>query len=448
MTLAIAGLILLTYPIFYALLRRYPRRRPWAFVALGALPLLSNIPLGFLYGWPAWSGTVRGFGVSFLVMLSLALITTRPRTRGVLPFWGLFSVYALALFISAFSASAWLATVFVWWQFASLMIVFAAVGGEGYRPEIRASILTGFSIGLTYQALYSISQKAAGIVQAPGTFAHQNILGLATELALLPLVAVALGGDRRRSLMIGIAAALICIAGSGSRATMGIAGAGIVIVALLSLARRITSRKLGAVFLGVALLAIVTPFALNTLNDRFKGSSFTAPELERMRFEKAAKAMADDHPLGVGANQFAIVNNSGGYADRAGIAWQMANRSVPVHNAYLLARAETGRLGEFAFILILAVPLFVALRLSFRDRRFSGGDILLGIAVALAANAIHNTYEFAVHTFPIQALLLVNIGLIASEARNRKQVARRAQTARAQTAEVETRPAVDGGIPA
>lgn len=430
MTLVLAGLMLLTYPAFCALLRMHTRRRHLAYIALGALPLLSNIPMGFLYGWPNWGGTVRGFGVSLLVTLSLALITTRPRYVGILPFWGLFAFYGLMLIISVFGSSMWLATAFVWWQFASLMIVFAAVGGEAYKASVRESLLSGFSIGLVYQALFSIFQKITGVVQAPGTFGHQNILGLATELSLLPLVAVALAGDRRPSVIVGIAAALICIAGSGSRATMGIAAAGVVILTLLSLARRTTPRKVGAAFLGASLLVLVTPFALGTLNERFKGASFVVADEERMRFEQAAKAISDDHPLGVGANQFVFVSNSAGYADKVGIAWQLANRSVPVHNAYLLARSETGWFGELAFILMLAVPCLLGFRLAFGDRKELGGDVLLGAAVALTANMFHNLYEYAAHTFHIQALLLINIGIIASEARHRRNSARIARAAK------------------
>lgn len=430
MALVLAFVILLAYPVFCALLQKFPERRTWAFVAIGALPLLSNLPLGFLYGWPDWSGTVRGFGVSFLTSLALALITVRAPTRGTLPFWGLFAFYGLMLFASVFGSTMWLATTFVWWQFASMMIVFAAVGGEAHIPSVRSSVLTGFSIGLVYQASFSIFQKLTGTVQAAGTFDHQNILGLAIEFSLLPLIAAALSGDRRKIVIVGIVSALICIAGSGSRATMGITAAGAVLLGLLSLARRATPRKIAAAFAGAALLAIVTPFAISTLNDRFRGSTFVTEEEERGRFEEAAKAISKDYPLGVGANQFVFVSNSQGYADKAGIGWQAANRSVPVHNAYLLARAETGWLGQFAFTLLLAVPCLTAFRLAFRERKSGAGDLLLGTAISLMANMVHNMYEFAVHEFSIQALLIINIGIVAAEARHRKQMIRNARKTR------------------
>lgn len=301
-----------------------------------------------------------------------------------------------------------------------MLLVFIAVAREGNQPVIRSSILTGFSIGLAYQALFSISQKLSGVTQASGTFGHQNILGLATELALIPLIAAAFGGLRGRTLYVGIISGLICVAGSGSRATMGILVGSIVLLALLSLARNSNPRKLAAAFLGILALGVATPFGLATLNERFQGESFITGDEERVRFEDAARAIADDNSLGVGANNYVFVSNSEGYADNAGIGWQLANRSVPVHNAYLLARAETGRLGEFAFVLILVAPLTFAFLFAFRNRKSQNGEMLIGCAVALVANLAHNMYEFAVHTLNVQALLFIVIGLVAAEVRNQR----------------------------
>lgn len=428
MTYFLAGLILLSLPCFIALLKRSQRRRLWAFGAIGMLPLLTNLPLeGFAYGWSSWSGISRGFNVSIVVMLSLALIATRQRSVAKLPFWALFWFYGITLFVSVFFASVWLATVFVWWQFLSVLIVFAAVGGEGHRPEIRNSIISGFAFGLIYQAAYIIPQKLTGVLQAAGTFTHQNILGHAIELTLLPIIAVVLGGDRRKILLLAIAVALICVAGSGSRGTTAIVGAAIVLLVLLSLMLRTTSRKIGIAVAGVLALAVATPIAIGTLNDRFQGASFVTEETERENFENIARSMADSHLLGVGANQFVFVSNRDGYADRFNIPWQMSDRSVPVHNAYLLARAETGWLGELALIIIIIVPMIMAIRSAFRYRKKLNGDILIGSAVAIFGVMIHSNYEFAIHLFSIQALFYINLGLIAAELKNRKLLIRQSR---------------------
>jgi hypothetical protein len=158
----------------------------------------------------------------------------------------------------------------------------------------------------------------------------------------------------------------------------------------------------------------MTPFALGSLNERFRGASYVTVEGERESFEKAARRMASDYPLGVGANEFVLIDNLGGYAEAAGVTWRAIDRSVPVHNAYLLARAETGWLGEVAFILLLFVPAIRAVHFALAKRQSPSGDLALGCAIALAANMIHNNYEFAVHTFSVQVLVAINLGIIAA----------------------------------
>lgn len=420
MTYIWAGITILLYPLALILLKNNILRRSWAFIVLGVLSLAPNIPTGYLYGWFGWPGIVKGFGVPIVVVLSLALISTRRGMTSRSPFWWLFALYGAALLISIFPSRVGLATVFVWWQYASLLLVFAAVAGEADKPVIRSAILTGFSIGLSYQALYSISQQLSGVTQAKGTFVHQNVLGLATELILIPLIAIALGGVRTRTTYVGLISGLICVAGSGSRATMGIVGGGIILLGMLSLARNANPRKIAAAFLGVAILAVTTLFALGTLNERFQGENFFTGDDQRVRFEEAARAIADDNFFGVGANNYVLVSNTEGYADEMGVGWQRGNRAAPVHNAYLVARAEAGRLGEIAFFLILAVPIYFALRLSFKHRTSLRGDLLLGCAVALIANILHNMYEYAAHTFAIQVLIMIIIGFVAAEVRNEK----------------------------
>lgn len=417
MTQILAALFIILFFTLVFLLKSRTLSRYTAFTLLSAAPLISNIPTGFFYGWGSWPGTVKGFGISLVTIFALALIQTRRRRSGGFPFVWLLGLYALPLMLSIFAARMWLPTAFVWWQFATLVPVFIAVAGEGSQPKIREAIFLGFALGLTYQALYSVYQKLNGVTQAAGTFGHQNILGLATEFALLPLLAMAFIGQRNKVIYLGIVSGLVCVAGSGSRATMGIVGAVFVLMIVLSLMRNLTPQKITSAGVGLLLLALAVPFALGTLNDRFQGENFMVEDAGRIQFELAAKAMAADNPIGVGANNYAFVSNTEGYADRFELGWQLANRSVPVHHAYLAARAETGRFGEIVFMGILGIPFITALILAFRSGVSSNGDYLLGYAMALLANIIHNAYEYAVHTLHIQALLLIVIGLISSEVR-------------------------------
>lgn len=409
-------LILASLPAFIGFLRQNPHRRAWAFTALGVMLFLGDTLRidGAIIAWPLWNGIARGVEISPVDSLMVALIATRRRTPGALPLWSVVGLYGAALCLSLVPASVPMASLFVCWQFARMILLFMAVGGECHRDDLRAGLLAGLSLGLMLQAGYVMQQKAHGMVQATGTMFHQNSLGMMTELAVLPLLAALLAGDRRKLIIAGIVAGMIVIAGGGSRGAMGIAGGGVVVMMLLSLIRGVTPIKAKVVGLGLVALAIATPLAMMTLKDRFGSSSMTVQDDQRPAFERAATEMAADHPLGVGANLYVPTANTKGYADRAGVAWNFANRSAPVHNAYLLARAETGWAGELALILLLIVPLLRGLRLAFARRHGLRGEMALGSAVALGVNVVHNNFEFAVMTYNVMALLFVNLGLVAA----------------------------------
>lgn len=413
------ALILISLPLFIALLKQHSNRRDLALVALGVMPFISgNLQIdAAVITWPLWSGAVRGIQISPVDTLAIALILTRTKGSNSLPFFGLLGFYASTLVLSLTAASVPMATVFSCIQFLRVTIFFIAIGGEFARPGAPTNLLVGLSLGLMLQAGYVITQKLSGVVQASGTMGHQNILGMMTELALLPLIAAVLDGNRRKLVYAGIVAGLIVIAGGGSRGAMALVTGGIVILTVLSLARRRSPRKLKIVGLGVMAMAAIIPLGLATLEDRFGDSSFTTEEEQRAAFERSARAMAADYPLGVGANLYVPVANMEGYADKAGVAWNFANRSAPVHNAYLLARAETGYAGEIAFFLLLAVPAVFGLRAAFAQRSDAGGAIALGSSVGLIAIIVHNFYEFAAHAYNPQALILLNIAVIAGHIR-------------------------------
>ena len=424
MTQLLAIIAILCWPLTIYLMRRYPNHRNVAFVAVALLSLMPNVPIGYIYGWPAWAGPVAGIAIPFSFVIALALMVTRRGRLGKIPFIGIISLYGGCIALSILFARMWMATVFSIWQFALVTIIFLAVAGEAYKTSVRDAILFGFSLGLIFQAGNSIIQRAGGAAQAGGTFGHQNILGLALELSIIPLLGAALAGRHSTIQTLGIIAGGICVVSSGSRATIGIIAVCVVFLAVLSLIRRSTPQKLRAVFFGLVLVGLAIPLAIGSLNARFQGQTYFTQDLERVRFESAANEMARENPFGVGANNYVFVSNSEGYADDTGIGWQRANRSVPVHNAYLLAKAEMGWVGQIAFALIVSVPLVFGILFAFKDRKTQDGDIVLGSVVALMANMLHNLYEFAVHTYSIQSLLLINVALISAAIRKQELVRR------------------------
>lgn len=408
--------ILVSFPLFFTWLGQGgTKRRNQALMAIGVMVFLAGTlqidasPIA----WRLWQGTVRGITISPVDTLGLALILTRRHSSTGLPFQVLLAIYALPVMISIAVASAPMAATFVFFQLLRMAILLIAVGGELARPGAVRHLLIGMSIGLMIQAGFVIEQKMSGVVQASGLMAHQNILGLMVELAVLPLIAAVMGGERNKLIYAGIAAGLICVASGGSRAAVALLGAGIVVLALVSLARSATPRKFQIIGLGMLAVGLFAALSLATLKDRFGEASLVSQETQRAALERAARAMASAHPFGVGANHYVTAANTQGYASEAGVAWSTNNRAAPVHNAYLLARAETGWFGQFALMTLLIVPAAAGIRLAFRNRKGIAGEITLGAAVAIALVGVHNTVEYAWHVYNPQAIFFLNMAIIA-----------------------------------
>jgi O-antigen ligase len=310
-----------------------------------------------------------------------------------------------------------MATFFSIWQFGRMVLLFVAIGGEFHRRDAQRGLINGLALGLIFQSVYVVEQKLTGVVQAGGSVGHQNTLGLMVELVLMPLIASALAGNRSRVLIVGILAGLAIIGGGGSRATLGFAGAGIAILGILSLIRHTTARKIQVVLVGCVALAIAAPFGYMTLKERFGARSLVTSEDERAGFERAAMAISHDYPMGIGSNMYVTTATTQGYNMRAGVVWHTGAYSIPVHNAYLLARAETGFLGEITFILLLLVPILRGFIFAFKYRSAGRGEIVLGSSIGLSLNLLHNNYEFATLSATVLSLVMINLGIIAAEMR-------------------------------
>jgi O-antigen ligase len=133
-----------------------------------------------------------------------------------------------------------------------------------------------------------------------------------------------------------------------SRGALAVMVLGYGLVVLLSLFDRLKSRKLAMIGL-MALAAL--PFALKmapSIIHRFQ----TAPVesgLSRHQANTAALAMAHDHPLGVGLNNYSHVVNNTAYSRFIPLA---SDRGI-VHNVYLLQASELGWAGLAAFVALV-----------------------------------------------------------------------------------------------
>jgi O-antigen ligase len=403
-------------------LRRNSRDRLRIFVLAGFLPFVLSA--GHLYlaviSWD-WVGYVKGAEISVLDLIALAIYLSLPGPKGGLPFRWSMSLYFAVTSLSAIQAMYPMAALFYSLQLARAFLVYVTVyRGVCADPRIAASVLKGMAAGMFLEAAVAAWQHfGLGVVQTPGTFSSQNLLGVVSQFAIFPFFAIVLGGRRGWLPPAVVAAGLAIAVLTTSRGTMALDAVGLAIVFVLSAFRQWTSRKAKVLLMGVGAMAVFAPLAALSLQQRFNGGQeigLVEEDRERLIFKEAAAAMLSDHPMGVGPNHFTIIANLGGYFARAGEFWSNG-LATNVHNVYWLVATETGYLGLITFVLFLLRPLTVAFACSFRHRRDVRGDLLLGLGTALLVVYIHSFEEWILVTFDAQYVCAIVIGLIAGLAR-------------------------------
>lgn len=432
------AVFVLSLPLFYSLMNGTLANRRASWFAIGLAPFV----IGYLHldvsiiSWAFWPGYVKGMIVSLLDSLALAiLLSTRAAPGGKLLLWA-YLAFLTATVVSSLFASPWMASFLFTWQTARAILVFAAVARVTAQPEGTKQIIGGLAAGIAFQAVFSVIQRAQGVTQASGTLGHQNLLGLSTHFALLLSLATILAGDRRWLPIIGVVGGIIAVILTGSRATTGLAAAGMVALVLLSLLRHRTAFKVRVAGIGFALILASAPVAYLTLEHRFESSHDTGSYDERAAFERAARAMWTDNPMGVGANQYVVRANADGYSARAGVIWNWTSRGANVHNTYLLLGAETGYLGLVSFVILLITAIVLAWRLAWIRPREPSGEIALGAGVTLIVVGLHCLYEWVFVTWIIQYLFAIVLGLVAGLGTQRRATLRMARHRRSVAAAV------------
>ena len=443
--LAILGAI----PIFRAMLRT-PGGLKAACFLVGILPFsLNMLNLDFaLVNWAGWPGYAKGAVITVLDSLSIAILIWQRRVFWKLPFRGVFLTYLAAITLSVFSSSDPEASSFYTFQLLRMFALYAAVAAIAQRPASLRWLLYGIASAAVLEGAVTLYQRLNGVFQAEGTMAHQNMLGLMLHFVTLPLFALLLSGARKKILVLGLAGSLLAVSLGASRATIGFLSGGLILLTVLSLWRSATVRKWKAVGLGLAAVALASPLAIQGLDQRFATAIEAGGYDERAAFERAAKMMLADHPLGVGANHYVVSANLGGYSERAGVAWNSGSRAAHVHNLYLLTGAEAGWLGILTLIALFAWPIWIGFKFALGERRDPRGDLVLGIAVAMCVTAVHNLYEWVFISYQAQYVFATGLGIIAglTRQRQRERDALR-QTSRARIAQSRIGQTEDGAAP-
>lgn len=395
-------------------LRRGARIAPWLWVAIGVLPfIVSSLHLYFaLVSWPTWSGYCKGYEVSAIDGLIIIALFDRRLDRSIPWMIVPLLIYGATIILSVQRAAVPTAAEFPVWQLARMIALVTVAAQACTNPRVPPALMLGVGIGVCIEMFTVLDQRyAQHILQTPGTFVHQNTLGLITNLAVMPFAAVFIARPRN------FWAAIIAVAGiviglmTVSRATQGLYVLGLALLVVISLVRSFTLQRLTFALATVGVVGVATPVAMATLSQRFKEVPLDPLYDERAAFELAASMLFKDHPWGIGANHYVMQVNLLGYNDIARVAWTSFDATV--HNVYLLTSAELGYPGLAALWLMQLVPIFVAFRWGWRDRGDIRSDVLIGAGVGLILTTLHNSVEWIFVTMEVQYVYALSLGLVA-----------------------------------
>ena len=366
------------------------------------------------YGWPTWPDPVKGVEVSFIDSLALALFLSMPKVRIPASIKVSYLLICLALFISTCVAYNRIAAFFYFWEFLRATLLFVAIARAcANEPRAAMAFINGLCVGMIGEAAWVTLQYVQHIDRPGGSFGHSNTLGIAADYAIFPALALMLGGRRWLLPCSAVLAGLVCVVLGGSRASMGLFAIGIFLTVILSILHRSSSRKYAVMGAMTLLVLAAAPVMMWSVGKR-SAESTASSDKDRSAMKEAASMMIADHPLGVGANQYVVIANTGGYSQRAGVPWNAANRRAPVHDTYYLVTAELGFLGLLALCATFASFIALGFRILRRRLQDSSSDLVPGLLATTIIVAVQISYEFAFMESMLHYLCAINAGIMVA----------------------------------
>jgi len=275
-----------------------------------------------------------------------------------------------------------------------------------------------------------LGQRASGVYRAVGSTPHPNTLAVYVNLLNMVLLSVLLSGrlSRRQSWPIwaGLAMGTLVVLATFSRGALAVMVLGYALVVAFSMLDRTNYRKLLMIgMMGLAALPVALKMAPSIIH-RFQ----TAPVesgLSRQQANSAALAMAHDHLLGVGLNNYSHVVNNTAYSRFIPLE---SDRGI-VHNIYLLQASELGWAGLAAFLAVIAGFFWQGIRFLLRRRgdlaTAVAGGIVVGMVVLWSQSLLEWLFRqtYVTIEFFLLAGFLAALPRVSREARvgNRRRVA-------------------------
>jgi len=395
---------------------RLRRLAPAAMVVALAFPATSftlNI-----FNVDMYRGHTRGFETSIVEIIAVAILVEawlrkRHPFRGMGIALGAYALYCLSCMLGVGNAPQVGYASMALFKFSKAFLVFAAAFTAIENKDDFLLLAKAMVVALLIQVPFAIWQHY-GLQQyrVQGLFPHPNSLGMWSYLLGLPLLGLAMSRrvDVVESLfyLAGTMAAISLVVLTYSRASIAGTGLGIAAVVAASIVLRPILKNI-VILLGLLFsLVLILMFSTDSIVARFEQSE-GKPGVEDFRsvLERQSAAMLDDHPLGVGWNNYCIMNSRpepGVKYSRIIEVWQEDDlghrvnpdtfrRNALVESIYWLHLAECGYPGLVAYLLFLLLSVVWTVRCSGRHRHNAFGGFAIGLLAAICLTYAHGTLE-------------------------------------------------------
>ena len=362
-----------------------------------------------------YRGHTKGFEFSLMVVLGIALTVSSfrnrpPGFRNVPPGFWLYLFYCGLSFLSLIPAANKTYGLMAAWKFTSAVLIFVGAF-HGFRDgEDLRWVLRTLAGALILQTLVCLKMRFLdGRWQVHGWFEHQNPMCMWAYLFAIPVLAVAFSPDteRRDTLLyfgsVGATALMILLAVSrGGLGAFVVGAAGVTGLAFL---RGVSLKKFIIAGIGACAAVAAGMLALDSLMSRIHEDAARENEEDlRPILNRQSKAMLHDSPLGIGWNNFGVVNSlpNQKYVTIL-MDWDVSRgfriidenyEAGPLtESLYWLLLSETGYQGFISYVAFLALTLWWATRGLIRHWKTPLGYFIGGVLVALALTYLHGSVE-------------------------------------------------------
>lgn len=345
-----------------------------------------------------YRGDTRGFefGLTDWMILSLlGVMLASPRWRSK-PFTLLppnsswLIIYLVIAIISTFVAYVTVYAQFGLMKIVRGLVVFIVAYNYLQDEDDLRFVTYILAAIVAMEMLLVLDQRMSGIYRAFGSTPHSNTLAGYINMINMIFFSLLLGTKRDSKLYWAVLAmGSVMVLASFSRGAIATMTIGYLLVIALSYRHKFTARKTQIL---VVLALVALPVVMKTgpaLMERFLYAPEESGE-SRVLANTAAIAMANEHLLGVGLNNYSHVINETVYIN---YIESEVDRGI-VHNIFLLHACEMGWLGMAVFIILTLNFIRLGYKTIVATRSPLIGAYAIGITTAIIVTTLQGSLEW------------------------------------------------------